>query len=319
MKSKYLVVLAIAAAMLTLGLCAGCAAEDGKPDESVKPSESQSPISSNETAAPSATLAPISTPEPTPPPESTPEPVTQLPPLESVTVEANPLLYDFMNGCMDWHTSLMSGGTVYGLYLLRHESSPNILYCASYTTQGQSTLPVLCSELSRLVLSDKELAAFETSMSALSDSDVRSEDGWTFYLCGDHNYTVFNATGIIFSGDTLNTPEPPFVIAGDGWPTEWLRREPYVSSIRENLGFDMSNSWWDTWCYLGVYKFVPSASGMNVGDTYIKCTGIDSFEYHSGAEVYTDVHWNEIEDDLYHIGNIIPGIHDPYNGITFTP
>lgn len=314
MKSKYLVVLAIIAAMLTLGFCAGCAADDGKASGDVepsKPSESQSAISSNETEAPVATPTP--TPAPTPTPEPTPEPVTQLPPLESVTVENNPLLYDFMHRCLGWHTSPP------GYYfILHHVTTPGTLYSSTYTTQGQVVFPAVGDAVARAELSDKQLEGYTTILENADEFDIYSEGDWVL-LSATPYMKEFAQLDITFTTVEGQSEDNPFVSSGEGWPTEWLRRAPYASAIQEALGMDMSSSWWDTWRYLGVYKFVPSANGMNVGDVFIKCTGIDSFEYHSGADVYTDVHWNEIEDDLYHTGNTIPGIHDPYVGITFTP
>lgn len=321
MKSKYLVVLAIVVAMLMLGLCAGCAADDSKPSEGVTPSLPTSTTGTNETAVPSEEPLPSPTPALTPTPEPTPEPVTQLPPLESVTVESNPLLYDFLNSCVDWHVSVHRDQIESTMYVVWHDTTPHILYVDNYVIQAGITFPPGGQAIERHELTPGQLTTFELAVQKSPTSQLLSEDGWNlFVFAGPEVARVYDAGIELWSAVDYTDGNPmPFLESGEGWPTEWLRREPYVSAIKERRGIDMTSSWWDTWNYLGVYKFVPSANGMNVGDAYVKCTGIDSFEYHTNGSVYSNVHWNEIENDLYHIGNIIPGIHDPYNGITFTP
>ena len=75
--------------------------------------------------------------------------------------------------------------------------------------------------------------------------------------------------------------------------------------------------WWDTWEFLGVYKFQPGPEGINPGSAYFVCTGIDSFEYHNNGTVLTNVPFLDIYKDAERIGNVIPGIHDPKNGYQY--
>ena len=312
MKSKYLVVLAIVVAMLMLGLCAGCATDDSESSEGVTPSEPTSTAGMNEAAVPSEGPLPSPTPAPTPTPEPTPEPVTQLPPLESVTVEDSPLLYDFMHRCLGWHVS----PTGY-FFVLHNITTPNILYSSTYTTQGQVVFPTVGDAVARAELSEKQLEGYRTILRNAGESDIYPEGDWVLLSVTPY-MKEFAQLDITFTTVEGQSEENPFVSSGEGWPTEWLRREPYASAIKEAMGLNVSDSWWDTWRYLGKYDLIPTPSSSSVLPASVVVTGYDRFTYtDKDGNVFDNWDWDWIRDVCDFQGRYIDGIYDPEVGAFF--
>lgn len=89
----------------------------------------------------------------------------------------------------------------------------------------------------------------------------------------------------------------------------------HEDSVEEYTSAD--DPWWDTWELGATYRLQPGPEGVNPGNAYFICTGIDSFEYHNNGTVLTNVPFLDIYKDAERIGNVIPGIHDPKNGYQY--
>lgn len=77
---------------------------------------------------------------------------------------------------------------------------------------------------------------------------------------------------------------------------------------------EADDPWWDTWELGETYRLRPGPKGINPGNVYFVCTGIDSFEYYNNGTVYMDASFVDIYKDAERIGCVVPGIHDPENG-----
>ena len=63
-------------------------------------------------------------------------PITELPALEDIAPNTQPLLYDFVAGCLDWHISIHRDTIDSDFYLLRHKSNPSLIWTDWYIIQG---------------------------------------------------------------------------------------------------------------------------------------------------------------------------------------
>lgn len=278
------------------------------PDNSVTlPIES---LALPETAEPSV---PPVTPEPTA--EPTPEPVLDLPLKETVNCEETPLLYDFLYSCLDWHVPVLVEKTDPCMYLLRHDSTPNILYVSWYVVQNGYSLPPAPCAYERRELTVEELDTLNKVWFSLPSEYLVREGEWELCIYGGEAVEPLESTGIRFwtmQGYPEGTTRP-FLEDGTGWPTEWLRREPYVTNIKERLGIDMNDPFWDLFRLQGTYEMVPGEHATPVGTPKITCTGFKTFRFEHNGQVLEDVSWDEIRDDCNHIGYNIPGIYNAWD------
>lgn len=299
--------LALTAALLAV-LCVGCGSED-IPDN-IKATD---PVRATLDVDVTAVLPlPTPSPEPTPTPEPTPPQVVQLPELDTVTVENNPLLYDFMNGCVGWHVNVFAptgweGSTV----ILRHKSTPDILYTDVYRIQDVPTLPPNGSVIDRIELNVAQLEAYEKVLDSSPSSYIFTEGDWELLVYGRENRDVLISSGLRLrvSDDTAQGNPRPFLEDGTGWPTEWLRREPYVSRIKENLGIDMTDSFWDIWNYKGEYELKKSWLSKGDYQVWVRVDGVNDF-YEWDSDGYTNEHldWDQVKEMCWDDYRDIDGI-----------
>lgn len=302
--------LAIAAATLAF-LFTGCASEKTPSSTDEIPQAETTPdVDVTATLPP-----PTPSPEPTATPEPTPAPVTQLPALDTVTVESNPLLYDFMNGCVDWHVHVFDREYDGGLRVMWHDSSPNIVYVDNYIVQAGFTTPPMGQKIERHELSSRDAKVFHDVVNKSADNLSFKEGEWNlFVVAGSEVRRLYDENIELWSAMDYTTGNPrPFLEDGSGWPTEWLRREPYVTYLRENQGVDMNDPFWDMFQLYGVYKMVPGEHATPVGSPTITCTGFEMFRFENEGYVQENVSWDEIRDDCNHIGYNIPGIYKAWD------
>lgn len=255
---------------------------------------------------PTATLF-VTTPTPTQ------EPVTELPDIEDVQIGSEPLLYDFLCGCLDWHISIHRDTIDSDLYILRHSSSPNILYTDWYIIQSGYTTPPQGSTIERYVLNQRDLDTFESALNNIPDEYKVTHGEWQLIIYAGEAARVLNMTRLTFRSAHRYAEGrvPPFVSDGTGWPTEWLRREPYVSRLRDISAIDMSDSWWDTFSVEGRYDLVPTDEGAQ-GPTYFAiCTGVREFSFcDSSGNVSRGMSWDLLRETCNSLRCDIEGIYE---------
>lgn len=308
-------------AISTLGmailLCLLCACGTTDVNEGDTPSEHPEPTHTHQTEAlsPEDTSSADPVFSATPTPEPTEPPVTQLPDPEAISAEETPLLYDFVYSCLDWHVSIHRDEYNSSLYILRHRSAPSILYTDYYEVQAGYTFPPVGSRIERHELSVEETTRFDAAAERLSESYIVRDGDWTLYIMGEGARQILQDTGITFwyAADYTYGNELPFLEDGSGWPTEWLRREPYVSLLKEE-GLDMTDPWWDTWNYMGVYYMEPLSGPATYGRPKLTCLGVERFEYKSDNGIVEEMTWEDVQLDCAKTNYCIPGIYDPSVG-----
>lgn len=212
-------------------------------------------------------------------PEQEPELITELPALEDINIGEEPLLYDFVSGCLDWHIPIYRGTLDSDLYILRHSSSPQILYTDWYVTQGGYTVPPTGTSIERIELVQRDLDKFETILSTVS-SDYIIEDGeWQLIIYAGEAASTLNKLDLGLRKDYpyAEGRVPPFIESGMGWPTVWLRREPYASRLASEGGIDINDSWWDNFSLEGRYDLQQTGVSTETHDYYAVCTGVMEF------------------------------------------
>lgn len=231
-----------------------------------------------------------------------------LPDAQSLT-PATPLLYDFVNGCLDWHVPINRSEVYSEFYIMRNRYAPSWLYTVLYDSQNDYTLPPVGQEIIRMGILPEQVEALEEAVTKLPSERVLREGDWELLLLelsSEDGTTGFNSEGkwagfstrsfgVLQShsdGDTL-----PFLKDGSGWPTEWLRREPYCSLLLERQGLNMVNHWWDNWSYLGTYEMIPYGEESERDFTAIlTCIDVALFHYDDGS-AFTNQYltWEDVQ------------------------
>lgn len=284
--------LAIAAAMLAF-LFAGCASEKTPDSTDEVPQTTTTP----DVDAAMTLPLPTPSPEPTATPEPTPPPVTELPALDTITVESNALLYDFVNGCVDWHVHIFDREYDGGLRVMWHDSSPNIVYVDDYIVQAGFTTPPRGQKIERHELNEHESEVFHDVVNKSADNLSFKEGEWNlFVVAGSEVRRLYDENIELWSAMDYTTGNPrPFLEDGSGWPTEWLRREPYITYLREE-GVDMNDPWWDTWNYRGEYELSKSHLSKMDYQAWVRADNVDDF-YEWDSDGYTNEHldWEQVK------------------------
>lgn len=262
----------------------------------VSPSVPDPAIKDTEVDAPSEEEPSTENPEVVPPVVEDPPIVVGPPTLEEGATQSL-LVYDFLNSCLDWHVSIHRDEFYSDWYILRYDECPDVLYVDWYVIQDSYTLPPRGSAIETHELSTAELEVIEEMLSDLSEDHVVHDNGWTLYMLTDDSLdTLYDNDLSIWSAESYtNGPELPFLADGTGYPTEWLRREPYATKLR-NEGVDIQSAWWDEWNYLGVYELIPYGEDTERDFTAIlTCVGNERFHYDDGS-AYTNQYltWNDI-------------------------
>lgn len=241
-----------------------------------------------------------------------------LPNLSDIRSSEQPLLYDFLFGCLDWHVSINRQEIDSDLYLMRNVNLPGIIYTDWYPIQAGFTVPPLGSKIEIVELSEKQTDMYNSVVADLPDGFVLREGDWELVIYAGDAVRAFQNYNYSFRSKYkyTDTRVPPFLVQGSGWPTEWLRKEPYCSLMQE-AGIDISDGWFDKFNYRGEYRLLQDDGTMTSEGFYAICTGIREFAFCDGAgSVQYGMTWENLMDtcnslkcnlgELYHHGDWTP-------------
>lgn len=281
---------------ICLCLLGGCDAEPSQP-----PAEETPPaISTTEPSEP-VNDSSIETQQPTTAPElpeepNSPEPVEvvkvrELPNPESLSYTETPLLYDFVHGCLDYHAPIRRDLIESEFYIMRHSSCPEVLHCDWYMIQEDYAMPPLGSRITSVEIDPEYLESIEPLIEKLPAERRLVEGDWELLLL-----TLYDEAGVCGFDDDGKwgemTPRMFAVLqaytdglfkqevnAGAGWPTEWLRREPYCEKMSVLPVLKLEDSWWDSWVFRKQYSIVREADGEVLG--YVSTSQPEMFDVYS--------------------------------------
>lgn len=239
-------------------------------------------LENRELTTPSVSVDDIpSIPEHTTPIEIPPVSSATLSSLESVSPEEDPLLYDFLTGCLDWHISIHRDVLDSDLYILRNLKEPSVLYTDWYVTQGGFTVPPTGTGIETTVLQYRDIERYNTVVERIPEEYIVRDGDWELVIYAGDAATELNNLGVI-SRNFHHYAEgsvPPFIEDGSGWPTEWLRKEPYASHLASESEIDIQDVWWDTFRLSGRYDFIPNTPEASEFSYYAICTGVMEFSF----------------------------------------
>lgn len=238
--------------------------------------------------------------------------ITELPLLEDINPEIDPLLYDFVAGCLDWHVPIHRDVLDSDLYILRHESAPGVLYTDWYIIQGGYATPPQGSTIERVVLNARDLDTYNAALYEIPDTYILHSNGWELVIYAGQAASILNRNNLLIRSEFKYSDgrEPPFIQNGEGWPTEWLRREPYVSKLRESSSIDMSSEWWNSFCLRAVYNFVDANGATTKEKYYAVCTNVREFIlYDKNGVVASEVSWDSLRETCNALQYDIPGVY----------
>lgn len=203
---------------------------------------------------------------------------TALPSMSEVKAAEQPLLYDFVFGCLDWHVSIHRDTLDSDLYLMRNVQAPSTVYTDWYPIQAGFTVPPLGSTIETIELSARETDMYNTIVSELPDLYVLREGDWELVIYAGDAARSFQKYDYSFRGKYKYTESrvPPFLATNAGWPTDWLRREPYATAMQE-AGINMGDGWFDFFNYRGKYTLTTDDGQPNSEGYSVVCTGVREF------------------------------------------
>lgn len=213
--------------------------------------------------------------------------VTELPDAQTVSAEETPLLYDFTHGCLDWHVPIHRDSLASDFYIMRHKTCPEVLHCDWYVTQSGFTTPPLGSKITSVEIDPQYLDSIEKLIAKFPSERRITEGEWELLILN-----TYDENGVYgFNSDGkwgLMTPKMFVVLqgytdglfsqrmqSGAGWPTEWLRKEPYATLLMQDEGIYIDDPWWDTWTYQKHYMLASSETGEYRG--YMTTPGEDRY------------------------------------------
>lgn len=241
-----------------------------------------------------------------------------LPEETEISPVKHPLLYDFIVGCLDWHVSINRGVLESDLYLMRNTKAPETIYTDWYPIQAGYTVPPLGSKVETVELSVRQLDMYNTVVSEIPEAYVLREGDWELVIYAGDAARAFQQYDFDFRSKYRYTDArvPPFIASGAGWPTEWLRREPYCASMRE-AGIEILDGWFDLFQYRSEYVLLKD-DGTSTEEGYsVVCTGVREFALKDGTgKMSFGLTWDNVREtcnalqcnlgDFYHHGDWTP-------------
>lgn len=221
---------------------------------------------------------------------------TALPNMSEIKVAETPLLYDFVFGCLDWHVPLGRDIIDSDLYIMRNVRAPGVLYTDWYPIQAGFSVPPLGSVIETVTLSERDTDNFSTVVAELPSQYVLHEGDWELIIYAEDAARALLDAGFSFRNAYKYTESrlPPFLAIGHGWPSEWLRREPYATALK-GAGIDINDVWWDLFNYRGEYKLTTDEGFMTPEGYYVICTGIREFSLCDGqGNVSRGMTWENV-------------------------
>lgn len=207
-----------------------------------------------------------------------------LPNKSEVKADTQPLLYDFVFGCLDWHVPINRIDIDSDLYLMRNVNLPGTVYTDWYPIQAGFTVPPLGSEIETVELTQRQLDVFDTLVASFPEGYVLREGDWELIICAGDAARTLKQYDFNFRGKYKYTEArvPPFIVMGTGWPTEWLRREPYCTALKE-AGINIDDAWFDLFNYRAEYPLLQDDGTVTIEGYSVICTGVREFALCDGT------------------------------------
>ncbi len=187
----------------------------------------------------------------------------ELPELSSIDSQKSPMLWDFINGSMTYKTDIDDIEQYGAYYLILKEDDEDYIYISNYDHGAYIIAPDLGSDPEKVKLNEEQLKLFDEYTSKMSKSRVFKEGEYNFYFISnlpnefDENQydrvDEFNIwAGIDFTPyygeNAMNNPgnmNKEIYEKGLGYPTEWLRKEPYRTTMKEYEYINVDSEFWD--------------------------------------------------------------------------
>ena len=236
---------------------------------------------------------------------------TNLPLASEVDPDKNPIMSDFVRGSLTykWNKNLSEYGFFYAIMINekdlketldgKYENSDKkrTIYVSKYIYGQKYTYPIIGSTIYEFAMNKETAENINKFVNNMSSNRVFKEDGWKMAIVSSENihdpknknqnydYTTKNGStdewaGLNFSKvvQDENRPLDMYkVVYGDfGWPTEWLRKEPYNKNMKLE-GYNVNDPFWDRYNIGSTLTYVKK-NNENV-KLKVKVVQLDSFEF----------------------------------------
>lgn len=221
-----------------------------------------------------------------------------VPALQEVDYDKSPLLYDFLNSSLGYKWDHKVGDE-FGdsFYLLgMNKNYPDELYGSWYTVAEKLTFPIIGTYPVCINLNDNEIKSVNDTLKKVDDNRKFDEGDWKFFIITDDstnkNDPNYYNTEHIWAGVKLNKliiQETPLmrktIDGGLGWPTKWLRKDPYIDTMK-NAGYNMNDEFWDKY---NIGQKLTYVSKDNPDQSVV--ISIEGLDYY---KIDKDLHGNEL-------------------------
>lgn len=231
-----------------------------------------------------------------------------LPAAETVDPSKYPYMYDFLYGCLGWHTDIRHEAWGTDTYIMRHRNAPYILFVDMYVIQDDMVFPPSGQQIERHELNATELDLFDAAVAKSDSRYIVTEGEWEFIV---YNESMYNLGIRLWDAeDYTEGLNPTFIENNTGWPSSYLRREPYASRLLDKYGIDIRDEWWDTFRYSAVYMLYPT--DIDLGVYYLVCTNVDEFEFHAEEVAASGerISWAEAIARMENMQYEMPGFYE---------
>ena len=187
-----------------------------------------------------------------------------LPTLSQIDKGENPILYDFVNSSISYQSDINPENLgFYYAFLQDKDQKDNQVYVSYYDYGESFNYPPLGDKPIKIDLNNEELENFNNYTKKINKDRKFTEGDWNLYLISQYNVTgsfeseegIYNYCDSVgrYAGIDLiekvnkhrqNGLMKQTIDGGLGYPTEWLRKEPYIRTMY-NAGYDMNDNFWD--------------------------------------------------------------------------
>lgn len=205
---------------------------------------------------------------------------TDLPKPQDVK-DDTPILFDFVNSTLGFKSDIDATKHWNEIFVVK--TPKGNYHMESYTNVSGHATPIWGSKVYHVKL--KSDVEFDRALNNLPDTHKFTEGDYKFYLIPmnevglDGKFGGEDISFITIGYDaTLTTDEGYYyknIYSKFGWPTKWLRKEPYKEEILKILFIDMNDEFWNNHNLneITVYK------GHNLPDLEVQTVDVDLYEY----------------------------------------
>lgn len=232
-----------------------------------------------------------------------------LPRLSQVDSDKNPMLFDFLNSSITYKMNNVENIDKIGFYyaLLQNKHNKKDIYVEYYNYAESLVYPTIGSKPKALTLNKEQISNIDNFASKMSKNRVFEEGDWVMYLiseynAGDNQYDYCDNIGRWGGIDMKQFQSNDkglmyeLVNSGFGWPTEWLRKEPYINTMKKQ-GYDVNDSFWDQY-NVGSYKIYKRNIHGTLEDEELKVQVVQLNQFQFKLDD-NDVKLNEEQLKLY--------------------